>query len=269
MSRIRLKIDGKPGEIELASFVGILTKANQILSGLDSAISERPRGALKWYVTGLSIGSAVAEITSKPTTTEVDTERLAEMVGENFVGGLDVIENDAELPPYFSEQDLGRVKSIASHLKRTASAGLDVAHLNGGDEPKRETTIRQDAAQKVVQILRPTFMGIGSVAGQLEMISVHRTATFNVYDVVTHKAVSCRFDVAHLEAIKEALGKRVVVAGIIHRNAKGEPVRVDKPDLRVLPDDSELPTFAELIAQVPDLTGSLSVEEHVQRVRNG
>lgn len=269
MSRIRLKIEGKRGEIELRSFVGILNRASQILGGLDSAISETPRGALRWYIADLKIGSAVAVIEAKARTQKVDAVRVSEMVGTHFVGGLDVIEKETELPPYFSEQDLGRVKSIASYLKRTASDGLDVAHLNGAATPKRHTTLRKDAGEKVDQILRPQFKGIGSVAGQLEMISLHRSPTFNVYDVVTHKAVSCRFEPPQLEAIKAALGERVVVTGIVHRNADGDPVRVEKPELRILGEDAELPSVRELIGLVPDLTGSLTPEEHVRRLRNG
>ncbi|HEY2355178.1 MAG TPA: hypothetical protein VGH79_09810 [Gaiellaceae bacterium] len=269
MSRIRLKIEGEPGTIELASFVGILTKASQILSGLDSAISETPRGALRWYIRDLRISSALAEFESRPKTPEIDGERLAQMVGANFVGGLDVIERETELPPYFSEQDLTRVKSIANYLKRTASESLDVAHLNGGTRPMQEASLGPGAGTKVAQILRAPFKGIGSVAGQLEMISVHGPAKFNVYDVVTHKAVSCRFDPARLDEIKAALGARVVVTGVVHRNADGDPVRVEKPELRVLRPDAELPTVADLIGLAPDLTGSLSPEEHMRRLRNG
>jgi fructose 1,6-bisphosphatase len=269
LSRIRLKIEGKPGEIELASFIGILSRASQILGGLDSAISERPHGALRWYIADLQIGSAVAVIESRPKTNEIDAERVATMVGSSFVDGLSVIERNVELPPYFSEQDLTRVKQIAGFLKRTASDGVDVAHLNGGVEPLQETTLRQDAGAKVNQLLRAPFQSIGSVAGQLEMISLHRTPKFNVYDVVTHKAVSCRFEPDRLEEITAALGKRVVVTGIVHRNAKGEPVRVEKPGLRVLRPDAELPTVADLIGLAPDLTGQLSVDDHVRLLRNG
>lgn len=269
MSRIRLKIEGKPGEIALSSFVGILSKASQILSGLDSAISERPKGALRWYVADLEIGSAVAVVESRPATSEIDAERIGTMVGRNFVDGLAVIERDVDLPPYFSEQDLGRVRTIANYLKRTASPALEVAQLNGKTEPLAETTVYPGVSAKVGQILRAPFQSIGSVAGQLEMVSLHRTPTFNVYDVVTHKAVSCRFDLVHLEEIKAALGQRVIVQGIVHRNAKGDPVRIEKPDLRVLAPDAELPRVADLIGLVPDLTGSLSAEEYVRKLRNG
>lgn len=116
---------------------------------------------------------------------------------------------------------------------------------------------------------RPPFKGIGSIAGQLEMISVHGNPTFNVYDLVTHKAVACRFEVWRLDEIKAALGERVVVTGIVNRNAHGDPVRVEKPELRVLPRDAELPTVSDLIGLAPDLAGSLSAEEHVRRLRNG
>jgi len=107
------------------------------------------------------------------------------------------------------------------------------------------------------------------VAGQLEMISVHRTPTFNVYDTVTHKAVACGFDPARLDEIRAALGERVVVTGIVHRNTNGEPVRVEKPELRLLRADADLPTVRDLIGLAPDLTGFVSPDEYVRKLRNG
>ncbi|HEX5245513.1 MAG TPA: hypothetical protein VFW41_00135 [Gaiellaceae bacterium] len=269
MSRLRLTIQGEHGQITLASFVGILTRANLILSGLDSAISENPKGALEWYIADLKVGSAEAIIESRAIAPEVDAERLGTMVSANFVSGLDVIEREAQMPPYFSDQDLGRVKAIAKLLKRTDSEGLEAAHLNGSTTPLEQTTVRQDAAEKVALILRPQFKGVGSVVGKLEVISVHGPAKFNVYDVLTKKAVSCRFEREKQDEIAAALGRRVVVTGIVHRNAHGDPVKVEKPELRILPDGIEPPSARDLIGLVPDMTGALSAEEYIRKLRNG
>src|SRR4051794_34082947 len=110
MGRLELSVEGEPGQISLTSFVGVLTRTTKILEDLDSAISESPRGALEWYIEDLRIGSAVAVIESRPASPEIDGDRLGLMVGTNFVQGLDTIERQGQMPPYFSEQDLGHVR---------------------------------------------------------------------------------------------------------------------------------------------------------------
>lgn len=265
MSSLKLVIEGEPGEVSLTSFVGILNRARYILGGLDSAISERPQGALEWYVTDLATGSAVAVIESRPKVPEAD-ERLGTMVGANFVSGLNSIEQNAELPPYFSDIDLGRVRQISSFLRQTGSEALSAEHMNGS---VATATVTEQAGVNVGKILEPTFSGLGSVAGKLEVISVHGPPRFNVYDAVTKRAVRCRFAVERLDEVAAALGRRVVVTGVVHRNAKGDPVKVDRPELRVLPEGVELPTARDLIGLVPDLTGDLSSEEYVRKLRDG
>ena len=130
MSRLRLPIQGETGKITLSSFVDILTSAGRILGDLDSAISKNPEGSLEWYVTDLRMGSLEAVIESRPVMPDLDGVCLAQMVNENFVGGLEAIQNIA-MPPYFSDRDLGRVRAMSSLLRKTNSNGLFITHLNG------------------------------------------------------------------------------------------------------------------------------------------
>jgi hypothetical protein len=265
VSRVRLRIEGEEGQVTLRAFVDILNRARYILSDLDSAISENPRGALEWFVADLAVGSAVAVVEARPKVPEAD-ERLATMVGASFVNGLDTVENGEEIPPYFSDIDLGRVRAIAQRLGKPGAKVLEATHLNEGE---KSTTVTEQAGVNVRKLLEPKSTAIGSIAGRLEVISVHGPPRFNVYDVVTKRAVRCRFERARLEEVAAALGRGVVVTGIVARNANGEPLSVERPELRILPQDSELPTTRDLIGLAPDLTGDLSAEEYVRRLRNG
>lgn len=265
MTRVRLKIDGEHGDVTLRSFVDILKRAQLILGDLDSAISEDPRGSLEWYITDLEVGSAIAVIEPRPKGKRTD-DRVALMVGANFVQGLKTVEEGETIPPYFSDVDMGRVRAIAQRLGKPGAKVLEVAHLNGG---QIAATMTQQSGLNVARLLEPATSGIGSVVGKLEVISVHGPPRFNVYDSATKRAVRCRFDSERLDEVAAALGKRVSVTGIVHRNANGDPLRVERPELRLLPDDAELPTTRDLIGLVPDLTDGLSAEEHVRRLRNG
>jgi hypothetical protein len=58
------------------------------------------------------------------------------------------------------------------------------------------------------------------------------------------------------------------VTGIVFRNANGDPIKVDKPEIRVI-GEGERVTTRDLIGLVPDIAGDLSSEEHVRRLRDG
>jgi len=259
-----LTIEGKPGEVTLDAFVGVLRRSQLILAGLDSAISAQPRGSLEWVIRDLEISSAVAVVESRPKVPEAD-ERHAVVVGANFVTGLQTIDTGETLPPYFSELDLGRVRQIAGLVKKTGSEHFKAAEENGS---QRSATVSAETAAKVTHLLRPRYKTIGSVTGKLEVISIHGPAQFNVYEDRTKRAVRCRFEKERLEEVVRFMDRRVTVTGIVHRNANGDPLRVERPEIREL-EDSELPTTRDLVGLVPELTGELSAEEHVRRLRNG
>lgn len=83
---------------------------------------------------------------------------------------------------------------------------------------------------------------IGSVEGTLEAISIHGQPYFNVFDAVTGHAVRCNFPQNIFEAAKAALGKRVLVRGVILSRPDGKRTSVRVRELEVFPDASELPT---------------------------
>jgi hypothetical protein len=264
MSRLRLRIEGEHGQVTLRVFADVLNRARYILSDLDSAISEEPKGSLEWYIDDLRTGSAEAVIVSRPKRPGVD-ERLPHMVGTNFVSGLGLVESGEAIPPYFSDVDLGRVRAIASRLRDPGVQALQAVHLNGHD---LTAVVTEQAGVNVAKLLAPHSKAIGSVVGKLEVISVHGPPRFNVYDAATKKAVRCRFEQERLDEVAAALGKKVVVTGIVYRNSRGDPIRVERPSVRLLPDDADLPTTRALIGLAPDIAGDLSAEEHIRHLRD-
>lgn len=116
-----------------------------------------------------------------------------------------------------------------------------------------------------LQIKRKT---IGSVEGTLEAISIHRSKKFIVYDALTKKAISCEFgdDEKALAKVKDVLGKRVMVSGTVHWNAKSEARRVDVADIRVL-GAAALPRAYELSGTYPEITEGLSTEDYIRSIR--
>ena len=111
---------------------------------------------------------------------------------------------------------------------------------------------------------------IGSVEGRLELVSIHaRTRRFNVYHAITNRAIRCNLPKSMEQQAISSLGRRVIVSGIVSYNAAGEPVKVEVDRLRTLKKERELPSISDMLGMAPDITGDLSTEEHIRRLRDG
>ena len=115
-----------------------------------------------------------------------------------------------------------------------------------------------------------SYQESGSVEGKLEMVSIHASPRFAIYHAISGHSVRCKFDPHQLlDVVKEALGKRVIVSGLVHFNFKHEPIRVEIEDLMILPKEDELPSPSEIRGMAPDFTGDLTTEEYLRRLRSG
>lgn len=130
--------------------------------------------------------------------------------------------------------------------------------------------ISAKASANIDQLLKIRKRSIGSIEGTLETISVHGKPRIIVYLGRTRKAVTCRFDgEGLLDQATSLLRRRVVVSGIVHSNAKGEPMRVDAEHIRALRRNDELPSIAEMGGMDPNFTGDMSTEEYLRSIRVG
>lgn len=87
------------------------------------------------------------------------------------------------------------------------------------------------------------YSDYGSVEGTL-------TATNNSFTIirdVDELAVPCNMLEQHPEAT-QAVGKRMLVGGIIHHQADGHPLAIDVELVRVFDDPETLPTLEEIQA---------------------
>jgi hypothetical protein len=119
-------------------------------------------------------------------------------------------------------------------------------------------------------VVAPTsraYRSIGSVEGRLEMVSIHHRPRFTVYHSRTNKAVRCDFAHEDLGTITAALGRRVVVSGVVHSNAKGEPLRVDVERIALVGREEEPPSTASLAGSDPSFTGDVSTKEYIRSIR--
>lgn len=262
MATLRLRITGQPRNITVRGFVAAIDNWLRILGDLDSAISGEPQGSLDWFVADLSKGSLLVEVESR---SRLEDKNVGPAVANAFITGMQEIEERGASPPYLSETGMLKMRQLVRIIGREGASGLEVQHM----DQSVEVSARASAA--IDQLIRVQEHSIGSVEGRLETISIHgRRPKFIVYHGLTRKAITCKFVPGEwLDRVKDALGRRVNAAGEVHYNVKGEPLRIELRDLRILREESELPSTSELGGSMPDLTGDTPTEEYIRSIRGG
>jgi hypothetical protein len=263
VSKLRLHIEGEPGAIPFDVFVRALNRSRLILDELDVAISAGKSERLDWRIVDLGIASADAVIEARA---PQGAPELPILVASGFIDGLNAVDqpNGGVYPAYFSEQALKRVKGIAKDFSDDAASGFCAEDL----DRKLVGRLTPRAAPNVSQLLAPRYSALGSIVGTLEVISIHRNATYHVYEARTKRAVRCEFDSGDLDVVKDALGSRVVVAGTVKRNANGDAISIQRPTLDVLPSGDELPPTSVIAGLVPDFSGDITAVEYVKALRS-
>lgn len=206
-----------------------------ILREVDAQTTERAGGALNWVVAGLSGGSAHIEIApqAKDERTPIWAGRT---VVKNVGRGMALIAERAEKPAYFTDNALRKAQQLRSLVRGNGITRIEL-RVDG-----TAVEISHDLAAHAAELVEGKLETIGSVEGTLETISVHGQPYFNVFDAVTGRPIRCHFPQNMLERAKSALGKRVLVRGMIHAVPDGKRASMRAREVEVLPDGSELPT---------------------------
>jgi len=208
--------------------------------------------------TGSSIG---IEIESKARDPKIDYGRK---VAEVYSDGMEIIRNEGITPPYFSDYCLKRVWEVAKVLRGDGANALEIRDLTR----HKSTEFDVQIATTTSQLMGSSYKSYGSVEGTVEMISIHRPPRFNVYHSITFHAVRCNLRQEDIEKVRDNLGRRVVVSGLVSYNAKDEPKNVMVEELEVIPKEEELPTIDEFIGSDPNYTGAMTTEEYIRSIRS-
>ena len=266
MARVTLKVQGMSGEISLDTFLLALGESLSILKELDRAVSREAKGTLKWVVSGLREGSAVVEAESRVV---IGKEDFGFQVAERFVDGIRTVQDEGVTPPLFSQDCIRSLNKIVRSFGNNGASGLEITapDLTPAPEPVK---LSGETGAKLRPLARVQRKSIGSAEGNLQLISVHpRSRRFNVYHAITQKAVKCNLPKEIEAEVINSLGRRVVVSGMVSKNALGEPLSVEVDHLRVLKEEHELPSVADILGLAPDITGNLTTEEYIRSLRDG
>lgn len=201
--------------------------------GLIEEVSNFYGGQLKWGVT-VHEGSNVVEVQSlAPSEHGV----LAMQCLESLQAGLDVIESRPELPVAFSTTAIQRAKKLAVVVQQVGG------HIQGPTKQVRPTS---QTAANVDKLLGTPYSAIGSVEGELLLVSDVRGAQIGLRDALTGRIIHCGFGSDDLDDVATQFHKRVSVRGFMKYRADGTVASIDVETYRVLRDSAQLPSAEDV-----------------------
>ncbi|MBP1804678.1 hypothetical protein [Rubellimicrobium aerolatum] len=186
----------------------------------------------------------------------------------------------AELTPFFRDVSDVAQKAVApNRLSREVFDALrEMASVVGKGVAKaiiqtREGDIVIDvpARLRIEAAFGQDYTREGTIDGMLEAVNIHGKANnCALYPAVGPSRITCQFDDALFKEVKPALGKYVLVEGILkYRWRERHPFEAHITRLEILPGLEEQPKFADIFGFAPDATGGTPSEEFVGALRHG
>lgn len=251
---------GNSDRITLPSFIGKLRSFLGILQDFDAALSDDPRGSLKWEIAVLRKSSPPV-VGVNPVPRRVHTPDWSEAINEQVLANVHMLALSTERTPRMPDSALDKIKKIARNVKE---AGPSAIFLADNGHVKREELITEATLKNVRELTDPKYAAYGAVIGRLESLSVHSGHEFRVWDKNTGRPVRCQFSPERMAQVKELLPATVIVSGIVHANSAGVPIRVDLEDLQLYAEPKTLPTIEEMSGLVEDFTGGRTLRQYLE-----
>jgi len=239
-NKISLKLDGE--RITATKFKSGIGAFYSLLDEVSNEVSGKNK-PIEWIVS-VKEGSINLISVAEPRTIE---PHLVKNIVATISEGLDSLENLSQRPKYFTDQALEYVERLADLPSK--KNGLDKLSIY---VDAKEHEITPHAIANINEILEIKSRVIGSVEGRLETITVHNKAKVAIYDFLRNKAITCFIPEDMLETAKSALGNRVYVFGLISYGKEGIPRNIKVEEIRIFPDNNELPTANDVCGILGD-----------------
>ena len=243
------------------SLIAAIRRAYALLKELDSSVSQDPKGQIHWEIETIRKSSPLrfGFIGRSATPTSAVMPVIREITT-----GLRDLSKRTDRPGKYSDKLLQTVKELGELEKRK---DLGTVSVFASPKDKRKVTVTGKVAKAIGEWLEPTDESYGSITGSLDSITVHRSNEFRVWDELSEKPVTCRFEPEFLSLIKKALKHRVLVNGLVRRNAQGIPVTISVKDIAMIEADSQLPDIHDMAGLVEDFTDGKSVSDYLEEIR--
>ena len=225
-----------------------------LLRDVDSTISEKKNGNLKWIVTTLAKNPSplvgVTPFLPRPTFRDTSFQ-----VQREIISNVDSLTQKGERSRYLSDAALTRVENIA---KTAHKVGKTEIYTGAKGSLGLRTSVTAQTLSQVQELTQEKSVSFGTILGSLDSISVHKGIEVRVWDENINRPVRCNFTAGQISHATNLLGKRVIVSGMIRSDRNGQPLSmlVESLDGASM---KPLPPIDELMGAVPNLTGGLSL----------
>jgi hypothetical protein len=222
-----------------------------ILSQIEANVA--PGSHVTWELDG------DPEIKLRANVNGVSAETLDAIVGEAREGFRATATPREAFPKGIEPKTRRRLRSVITRL--TNIAPLMVEAIN-----RDPIVIDRQQPLAAPSIARPLSVERSEIDGALDVISVRGRPHFVLFEHGTNQRVNCVLPDELMPRVKEALGRRVVVEGMVRYRVNGRPLSVtDVTTFTILPD----PTLSEddLAGAIPNISGDLPTGEFVYQAR--
>jgi hypothetical protein len=235
-----------------------------ILRDLDAAISKDIRGSVVWDIANITKASpAIITLEGQTILSERD---YTDQIERECVAGLKLLREAGDRRPLYSDATLVKIQKLAKLQRRRQRDKLDLIEVI---KDNSSVSVGIDTLENILALTGTIYESIGSIVGNLDAITIHHGSEFRVWEEVHNSPVNCRFSKGQLDKVKEALGERVLVYGLVKMNHRGQRTSIQVEDFEVYPKDDELPKIEEMSGLVEDFTGGIPLGEYLEEIRNG
>jgi len=247
---------GDRGGVDLPEFWRATGNFLGLLQEVDSSVAQTKNGNLRWRITDLQQDpSPVIGVTPLLKRPAVDTRVRVE---QEVIANVGSITERGERNRYLSDAALARVGKIA---KTTRVIGESSIYTESAEDFALTTTISVKTLDQVQDLISPSSISFGTIAGSLDTISVHNGLEFRVWDVEFKRPVRCFIPAKSKEQAMNLLGAKVVVTGMMKADKYGRPLSMQVETFDLVPATADLPTIEEMRGFIPNFTGGLSLKE--------
>lgn len=258
-SIVVLELQSRDALVDAHSYKGALDSFLALLRELDATFTQQAGGtghSIQWFIHSLHTSNPTVELLGEPQLPDID---VTPKVIHATLDSLETLQRGPVRPRELTYAGLERCLDLGSIIRRDSIAELIVEAYG------REVRVTDQFDVHIREIIGQKVEILGSVEGELEMVTLRGRRYFNVYSVVTGKATRCYFEEAMKEGVRAALGRVVTVTGLLRSFARDEGQEMtDIADLIVHPEHESLPTPNDIRGIWPDFTGGKPSERYLK-----
>lgn len=248
------------GLVSARDFTTFLDGVIGALQAIERGVTRQRRSVLDYRITQLEIGSAI--IAFEPIA-ETESNGLRETVTTRFAEGFAAVRDGIADRSSLEPGALRGFSKMLAPLKRSvrqitaAIDGVEIVVYAGGNGAGFQLQSPVEGAS------------VGSYAGFLDALNVHRTEVFYLYPPVGPNRVACEFEDRLIDEVRNSLRRYVTVHGLIeYTRASAFPVRIVVDRIEANPDPGAGTRISELWGIAPNLTNGVDSVSFVRSIRD-